>query len=210
MRGHLRRAIIVCGARRHEHGAFMLGAPISEELRSRGVEALVRDVPDNAADVSLESPETYRALRRERKAWWKDLADAGVPVFSLHNYPYGEPSSVRAAAFMACSIFHDGLERGVYVIERVGIERRLGESFAGTALWLVGLRRRGVSPFEDSTLLHASRIDIPAVYKGGTAEVDISRTIEAGFCAKDVVRSIADALEWMIERERICREMRGG
>ena len=198
------RAMQVCilrGTHRYEKGAIKLGHPLVDELRGRGIDAGLRNVPPFAADRHLDRPEDHHMFHDVRARWWRDLVrEEKGPIFSLHNYPYDQPVSVtryREARAIG-EVEGPAGKSCVYIIERTGFLRRLKEGPRSILNTLAQLRRSDRSMWEDASLFFSSIIEIPAVpdeKDPGHLKVDLERTEDAGFLGRKVVRTIAEEIE---------------
>lgn len=204
------KVCIVKGTHRYETGAHMLGEPLVEELRIRGIVGVLCKVPPYAADMSREAPDEYRTFKKERRAWWKRLAKReGCPVFSLHSYPYKNQKiteELDSCARKIGSVRNGEGIFGVYMLEGPGLAVQMLKHPINTAKHLVRLSRKGTSVWEDATLYHSRVIEVPAIPNRTDATgliVDIDRTLEAGFVSGNVVEIIANDIAGIVKKSRL-------
>ena len=189
---NMKRIAIVRGVHRYEKTAHMLGPPLIEELRKNGVYARLNDVPEQVADTSREETAGYRKNKKVRERWWKNLHKSNV-IFSLHSYPVDQPESVTR--YKGCREIGRIDSAGIYIFDRTGLVR------PGIIRQLVDLHRKGISIYEDSAVIFASVIEVPAVGKG--LEVDIRQTLERGFVGEKVVKIIEKEIEKLTKNLKV-------
>jgi hypothetical protein len=210
MQPGVRKACIVKGTHVYEKGAHQLGEPLVDELRHRGINAVLHPVPYFAADTSREEngveprKTSYWKFRKERRDWWRSISKGeDAPVFSLHSYPHTDQTWLNDCRPWMCigSVGTGYAPPGIFLLPRIDLRQALRNRPLGTMRHLAALWKKGISVWEDASRYHSYLIEVPAVPDTSDEKglrVDMERTKAMGFTGDGVVKTLAGEIEHII------------